>query len=489
MRPFSTTQFRYAISLFTILVTLCLSELARGRQFIRFDDALPLEIQIEGKPEENFRYMAAQCWLPETVPIKAILCIVLHPDGSNARTLACSREWRELAHSYGAALLAISIVPSENTTRPWCDASGGSGDALVSAINKIAQISKRTQILNAPLLVAGVCAAGQFSYEFAAFKSDRTIGFITIGGAKHRMEMASSAARTQGLLVVTPDRGEEATSNLETLAILGRMYDAPWIEAEEKISDYDSGSVSPEVITFIEMILGNQLPEKRLAWPQSHIPRQLSPSLPMFRETPSFLGKPLKISATAEAFQVPNETSRFVIRVRANHPADFDSVAVPKGVPGRSSISRTAENEWEIFLTVNNEDVPFGTFRFEVPIRFAHAGIPLLGGLQVPVKGTLQDDIYPHPSSVRITWTATERESRLTLLSRAKLDIVQVEIEQVVPDWISARLVDGCSSQILIFPQTGTPSLPNTVSGYLILRANSNKKQRIKVPFYGTISS
>ena len=146
-----------------------------------------------------------------------------------------------------------------------------------------------------------------------------------------------------------------------------------------------------------------------------------------------------------------------------------------------------ADNEWQVTFTINEDAIPTGAFQFEIPVRFASSGVGLLGGLQVPVSGTLKSDIYPRPSVVRIDWNATEQESSFELHSRAKVDISKIKIERVVPEWISARLVDGERPRILVFPQPEVVDLPQTVAGYLILRAKSDKNQRIKVPFYGNI--
>lgn len=481
-------HFGIAATLFSISWILSSLQLAHSTQLFDYDDAIPLEVQIEGKPEENFRYLAAQCWLPKTKSVRAILCIVLHPYGSNGRILARNREWRKLAHTHDAALLAISIVPSSDAARSWFDASAGSGDALLSAVTRIAQISELPHLVNVPLLVAGVCAAGQFSYDIASFRPDRTLGFVTIGGAKHRIELALGATKSPGLLIVTPDRGKEATSNLESLATLGRIYGAPWIEGTGMISDYDAGYVGRDVLDFIEALLAYQAAGKRKIFAGSQSPISAPFSVRHFYDKPSFLGKPLPTLATSEASQISDEPFRFGIRIKSNDAANVDSISVPDEVPGETSIAKVADNEWQVTFTLDEDAIPTGTFQFEVPIRFASSNVVHLGGLQVSVNGTLKSDIYPRPSSVRIAWTSTERESSFELLSRNKIAISDIEIERIVPGWLSARLFEDGSARVMISPKPDVVELPPTVAGYLILRAKSNKKQRIKIPFYGTIN-
>lgn len=449
---------------------------------------IPLEFQIDGGLEDNFRYLAAQCWLPKTENIRGILCVVLHPDGSNGRTIVRDREWRELAHAYDAALMAVSIVPSNDMTKTWFDASKGSGSGLLKAVSKIAQKSRRPDLETAPLLVVGVCAAGQFSYEFTAFRPDRTMGFVTIGGAKHRVEIAASAAKIPSLLIITPDRGIDATANLEALSTLGQLYRAPWHRGSGLISVYDSGGVDQMVTSFVRELLAKQASNRNLCWNRQVFPAEHGLELLAQRTTPSFLGKPLPIVASANSTQTPNGTQRISIRVRSNQKSAFDNLYVPEHIPCLTTTSRIAKDEWQIDLKVDSDHLPNGTFQFEVPVRFSKSGKSLLGGLQVPVSGTISGDIYSRPSTVRINWTDANRASTFELLSRNKLAVSGVEVERVVPDFVTARLVEAEGVRVIIAPREDATQLPKTFAGHLILRATSDTHQRIKVPFYGSIT-
>jgi len=451
----------------------------------------PIECQIEGTREDNFRYIAVQCWLPPSERIRNVLCVVLHPDGTNGRRLAHSAEWVALALAYDAALIGVSIVPSADATKMWFHADGGSGRGMLEAVESLAQMTGRDDLRQAPLLLTGVCAAGQFAYEFAGYDPSRVLGFATVGGAKHRLEAARLSATVTGLLVVTPDRGPGAAANLQALSMLGHLLGAPWHSVFGTMALYDAGGLDQSVPSFLRDRLAGEVSGatdhfRHRNW----APDAEAGAFAIWHIAPSFLGSPLPVAGNAESAVVGNDTDRglrYSIRVRSTKANVTDHVFVPETIPGQAAISKVGDGEWQIDLLVEKERLPTGGFQFEVPVRFSNKGKSMLGGLQVPVSGTIVGDLYASPTSLRIDWTAAKQSSSVALASRGNFNISGIEIEAVVPTYMTARVDDTSPPRVIIAPKTLGELLPQTVAGYVIVRAKSNKTQKIKIPFYGTI--
>ncbi len=473
------------------------------------ESAVPLEYQVEGKPADNFRYAAVQCWLPPKKEIRGVLCIVLHPDGLNGRTLKDSKPWQALAFENGCALIGISIVSSGDPTKLWFEAGNGSGDALLGAISHFADISGRESLRNARVVLAGVCAAGQFSYEFAAFQPDRTAGFVTIGGAKHRLSIARYALHVPALLVPTPDRGPEAAANLESLLLLGDILKSQWRGAMGQISDYDAGYTQPVVSTFIKRTLRSISRELTAFESPStgrvalSVKRRLVPELgdnTRFGHSESspflsFLGSPLPVCATVnnlklEATQISSGNRMHAdFSIRSGSVKAIDGIFLPDPLLSESTIRRLGNDEWHIDLVIDLDPIPSGTFSMEVPVRFSRERQSVLGGLQIPIQGTVTRDIYSLPKALRVDWTPDKCDAFVKLLSHSSRPIGVTWIECVQPAWMEATILrDSQGFQIIrISPKWGTSYLPETVAGYVLIRGTTNKEEKIKIPFYGTI--
>ena len=174
-----------------------------------------------------------------------------------ARYLRSPQPWRRLASQYDCALVAASFAESSDSAKPWGRAMLGSGAALLRAIDQFSGEAGLPAMKSVPIVLAGVCEAGQFAHEFAAFAPVRTAAFVTIGGGKHNLEIANEAAGIPGLFVVCRDRGAYAVENMLTVFADGRQADAPWGITFESINAYDAGRSSSLVQAFLRSALAS----------------------------------------------------------------------------------------------------------------------------------------------------------------------------------------------------------------------------------------
>jgi len=463
------------------------------------NENVALDCQIEGDDKDNFRYLAAQCWLPPSEKVRGILCVVLHPSGINGRILADSFEWQQLAAKSDCALIAVSFVESLDPTKHWFQADDGSGGALFAAINTFSVSSKHPELASAPILAAGVCAAGQFSYELAAFAPSRMLGFITIGGAMHRLEIARKALSVPGLLIETPDRGPNAMANLQALAIYGILWPSRWRNMEGPIALYDKGYSQNYIKDFILECFNSSATCTRPLFfsPKIYFARVLdSQVLLSTKNYPlSFLGKPLPIVAQIESTQSEvvsppgNVISRTSFRVKAANSSTFDAIKIPPCLARSTQIHKLTDIEWEIDVELDLQKIPNGSFRAEIPLRFFKNEIPLMGGLQVPLSGVVHRDIYPIPSVVIISGARDGGEIYLHLRSRSGTPISEVVLEQIKPNCLSAKIIQEAlgDTKIILSPDFNASKKEEQIAGYIIVRAKSKEIQSVKIPFYGIV--
>ncbi|PIA81124.1 hypothetical protein BFR04_15620 [Gaetbulibacter sp. 4G1] len=130
---------------------------------------------------DNFDLAEFKMWVPEDVSdLRAILILSNHANGGSFGWLSLD-EWRNYARAEKLALMAINV---KTTTADgfYTNASGGSGDALIKALDTITYKNNLTDINKLPFLMKGYSAGGVFSYYFSNFKPERIIAFVNIRG-------------------------------------------------------------------------------------------------------------------------------------------------------------------------------------------------------------------------------------------------------------------------------------------------------------------
>ena len=130
---------------------------------------------------DNFDLAEFKIWVPEDANnLKAVLILSNHANGGSFGWLSLE-EWRNYARAEKLALMAIHV---KTTTADgfYTNASGGSGDALIKALDTITYKNNLKDVNKLPFLMQGYSAGGVFSYYFSNFKPDRVIAFVNIRG-------------------------------------------------------------------------------------------------------------------------------------------------------------------------------------------------------------------------------------------------------------------------------------------------------------------
>jgi hypothetical protein len=133
----------------------------------------------------NFNLAEFGLWVPDpknVSDLKAILVLLGHFN-SNTLGLLNSKDWQKYAMDNHLALLAARIENFQiPTDYPYFEAGNGSGDALMLALEAIANKNNIPRVASLSFLFRGYSAGGMFSYYFSAYKPERVIAFSNIRG-------------------------------------------------------------------------------------------------------------------------------------------------------------------------------------------------------------------------------------------------------------------------------------------------------------------
>ncbi len=176
----------YRIFLFIFLITLgCNSS---DSEDIIIDEPIKDKFlddwtyKVYPKPGNSFDIAEFRLWVPQySNTIKAVL-VLAHSYNSNGLGLANSKEWQQYATKEHLAILAVYFKTFNDSFSYYAEASGGSGDALLKALEMISQKNDLSNIGNLPFVMRGYSAGGVFSTSFSNFMPNRVIAFANIRG-------------------------------------------------------------------------------------------------------------------------------------------------------------------------------------------------------------------------------------------------------------------------------------------------------------------
>ncbi len=367
--------------------------------------------------------------------------------------------------------MGVSFVETNGDSVPWCSASKGSGRALQAAVDELSQKSGVSALRQAPLVMAGICEAGQFAYEFTTWQPERVRAFLTMGGGKHDVSLTHA----------------------------GRRQNAPWIFAEEPMANYDRGKCSRLTANFLSAALGK---------PETLSSVALLPAvLPIENPTPderglSFVSKPLSKLGTITPLtvamgvidleQAPEgcQAEFEVTTEETIHVKNISALFDPKELTCKTT--QVGENKWRVECLLNPKTFPCGPFKMDVPIRFTDKdNQPIYGGISAVLTGRTMGDVISNPTTLNVGTIKknTTKEVCLTLKSRSNRNIDLGGIGSSFPEWIRVEVVSNKGATAELRCKFAPPAdwQGKGFSGYLWVLAKSKDGQVLKILFYGTI--
>ncbi len=239
----------HAIVLFACAFSILGPAMAKAETF-------DCEIKPSGK--DNFSKAAFRLWLDDAKkPARAILLLAPGWNG-DGRGLAGDNGWQDFAREHQLAIVAIQFQSSEKTT-PYHVVEAGSGQALLKAINTLASDSKHPELANAPLLMWGHSAGGQFNYGFACFRPGRVIAFAAIKGGYYESKFNPLVRQVPAVFIIGEKDERYRIDNITKLFTENRRAGALWCVATEPGHGHDVGKSNDLIRPFLAGVLAKRL--------------------------------------------------------------------------------------------------------------------------------------------------------------------------------------------------------------------------------------
>lgn len=183
-------------------------------------------------PGPNFAIAEFRWWHPPDAA-KLLGVVVLVP-GSNSDGRAEVDEvfWQDFARKHNLALVGCWFTDHlhENMNiENYASAGAGSGQALLDAIGRLTTKAAHPEAADAPLLLWGVSAGGEFNYEFACWKPERVTAFVVNKGGYYFTHLAPAAARAvPGIFFVGGKDEPFRIQSIEGIYAVNRQAGAGW---------------------------------------------------------------------------------------------------------------------------------------------------------------------------------------------------------------------------------------------------------------------
>jgi len=221
----------------------------------------PLQLDYEASPSDNFTKAAFRFWSPPyDQPIRGVIVIVPGLDG-DGRNMLSAPAWQALARKYRLALVACFLQGGD-----YYNAPNGTGDALLEALKEFAEKSGHPEISQAPLLLYGESAGGQFDYDFVLWKPERVMTFVVNkGGYYDGDEPDSHTCAVPGLFFLGLKDSNLRINAVTGIWTEGRKQGALWALAPQPNSGHEFSKTAATAQVFFQGVLKNRLPDDSLS--------------------------------------------------------------------------------------------------------------------------------------------------------------------------------------------------------------------------------
>lgn len=204
----------------------------------------PLTWDFDAEPRNVPDTEVAQfrIWLPD--PKRPVQGFVVLVPGSNGdgRGAVDDPEWQTLATEIGFGLVGCHFKGAGGGSG-YCYAHTGSGELLLDALDAFGREHQHPEAAKAPLLLWGHSAGGQFNYNFACWKPERTLAFIVNKGGFYYDTPAKAATRAVPAILFSGETDTaERNRNIATLFETGRSGGALWALCVERGVGHGLGS-------------------------------------------------------------------------------------------------------------------------------------------------------------------------------------------------------------------------------------------------------
>jgi len=185
----------------------------------------------------NFDKAEFRFWYPDAAPPLRALVILVPGSNGDGRAQVDEEFWRAFATRLNVGLVGCRFTDKQHDQmfiEHYVDVAKGTGPALLTALAAFATRSGHPEVADAPLLLWGMSAGGEFNYEFVAWKPERVVAFVVNKGNVYYTALASEAARrVPGLLFTGEQDLEYRIQAVTGLFGINRRAGALWALTQE----------------------------------------------------------------------------------------------------------------------------------------------------------------------------------------------------------------------------------------------------------------
>ena len=236
---------------FIALCVLLATQTVAAPNGATYDESLP--------PGANYDKAEFRFWIPKDAgPVRAVVVLVPGSNG-DGRPMADDVFWKEFAVKQRVALLACRFTDKahdQSFIEEYVNVGRGSGQAVLDVLAKFAARASHPEAANAPLLMWGMSAGGQFNFEFVGWKPERVAAFIVNKGGIYYSALLPKAAReVPGLLFVGEKDLQSRIDTITGLFAVNRRGGARWALVVEPGAAHVVGQSKDFGAVFFEEIL------------------------------------------------------------------------------------------------------------------------------------------------------------------------------------------------------------------------------------------
>jgi poly(3-hydroxybutyrate) depolymerase len=247
------------LSLVAGLVALSLPSPAVAQVSARAPSAGSAVLDDSVPPGDNYDKAQFRFWAPPgTDRLQGTLVLVPGSNG-DGRAMAQDSVWQAFAARHNLAIVACRFTDKphdQSFIESYVNVSQGSGQALLTAMSRLASRAHHPELDAAPLVFWGMSAGGQFNYEFVAWKPERVAAFVVNKGGIYYSALLSRAAReVPGILFIGGKDLEFRTNTIVGLFAVNRRGGALWALAEEPGVAHVVGQSRDLSIVFFDDVL------------------------------------------------------------------------------------------------------------------------------------------------------------------------------------------------------------------------------------------
>jgi hypothetical protein len=232
------------------------------------------DFTAEPEPGDTFSIADFRVFIPDDVAVIRGLFCKVSPLLADSRPYTADPNLQALAQNVDFGVMGARL---DNLHM-----ESGIGEAVLRALEDFSQQSLRPEIQHTTLYFEGYSWGGQFSYHFAKWLPERTLGFITQKGGYHDTAFAGEAILVPGYLFIGENDLPYRIENLTGIFTAHRPLGARWVLAVQPDAGHEPITDRVLLDRFFLTVISQRLP--------AVIPLTEPPELVIIPETGRWLG-------------------------------------------------------------------------------------------------------------------------------------------------------------------------------------------------------